>query len=385
MRVALISHQVGFGDGQGRVNYEIARATLDAGHDVTLIAERCAEDLSSHERGTFISIATSKLPTRFLKNLSFAVRSARWLRKNRRSIDLVQANGFITLARVDIVAAHFVHGAWLRSPYASPSETRWTASGIYQRIYSRLNAILEQTALRRARKVVAVSKNVADELISVGVVADRIVIIFNGVDTDEFCPRATDRSVNGAPAGALTFLFAGDLRTSRKNFDGVLKAIGAVEGVHLAAAGGITNSPFPALAKRLGVADRVHFLGQVKNMSDLMVATDGFLFPSRYDPFGLVVLEAMASGLPVITSAATGASAVLQDPQWCIEDPEDHEELVNKLRRLAESPSLRAGIGLENRQKSLSHSWHSMAEAYIRLYRDLNLQDSVRQGLAEGS
>ena len=379
MRLALISHQAGFGDGQGRVNYEIARAALNAGHDVTIIAERCAEDLAAHEHGTFLSIPTSKLPTRFLKNLSFAVRSARWLKKNRGSIDVVQANGFITLARVDIVAAHFVHGAWLRSPYASPSETRWTASGIYQRIYSRLNSILEQTALRRARKVVAVSKNVANELISVGVAADRIVVIFNGVDTNEFRPRPTDRSLNGAPAEAVTFLFTGDLRTSRKNFDGVLRAVGAVEGIHLAAAGGIANSPYPALAQKLGIADRVHFLGQIKDMSGLMAACDAFLFPSRYDPFGLVILEAMATGLPVITSTATGASAILQDSQWCVEDPEDHEALIKMVRRLAESRNLRAEIGLENRRKSLAHSWTSMAEAYITLYRDLNVQEDSQQ------
>src|ERR1700744_1615176 len=136
MRLALISHQVGFGDGQGRVNYEIARAALAAGHDVTLIAEICATDLASHEHGTFVRLPTSKLPTRFLKNLSFAVRSSRWLKRNRKSLDIVQANGFITLARVDIVAAHFVHGAWLHSPYAAPKETRWTVSGLYQRAYS---------------------------------------------------------------------------------------------------------------------------------------------------------------------------------------------------------------------------------------------------------
>jgi glycosyltransferase involved in cell wall biosynthesis len=371
MRIALISHQVGFGDGQGRVNYEIARAALDAGIEVTLIAEHCAADLASHEHGRSVIIPTSRLPTRFMKNLSFAVRSALWLKRNPKSVDIIQANGFITMAPVDIVAAHFVHGAWLRSPYAVTKETQWTASGLYQRIYSRLNALLEQTSFRRARRVVAVSENVATELISIGVPAKKITIIFNGVDTDEFHPRRADRSMIGAPTGVVIFLFCGDLQTHRKNFDGILRAIAAVEGVHLAVAGSIAESPYPALAKELGVSERVHFLGYVRDMSSLMVATDAFIFPSRYDPLGLVLLEAMASGLPVITARTTGASVVLDDPYWTVEDPEDTTELARMVRLLAEDPFLRNQLGERNRLKVLAHNWISMSSSYIELYRDL--------------
>jgi glycosyltransferase involved in cell wall biosynthesis len=377
MRLALISHQIGFGDGQGRVNYEIARAALDAGIDVTLIAERCAVDLASHKQGRTVIIPTSKLPTRFMKNLSFAVRSALWLKRNPKSVDIIQANGFITMAPVDIVAAHFVHGAWLRSPYAATKETQWTASGLYQRIYSRLNALLEQTAFRRARRVVAVSENVATELISIGVPTEKITTIFNGVDTDEFHPRRTDRSMIGAPAGAVTFLFCGDLQTHRKNFDGVLRAIAAVEHVHLAVAGGIDGSPYPALAKELGILDRVHFLGYVRDISSLMVAADAFIFPSRYDPLGLVVLEAMASGLPVITARTTGASAVLDDPNWTVEDPENTAELARMVRLLAGDPFLRCQVGKRNRLKVLGHDWMSMSSSYLDLYRDLYVSVNV--------
>jgi glycosyltransferase involved in cell wall biosynthesis len=313
-----------------------------------------------------------------MKNLSFAVRSARWVKRNLRSVDIIQANGFITMAPVDIVAAHFVHGAWLRSRYASTKKTQWTPSGLYQKIYSRLNALLEQTAFRRARRVVAVSKNVATELISVGVPTDKIAIIFNGVDIDEFHPRRTDRSIIGAPTGAVTFLFCGDLQTHRKNLDGVLRAIAAVEGVHLAVAGDIAKSRYPALAKELGVSHRVHFLGHVRAMSDLMAAADAFIFPSRYDPLGLVVLEAMASGLPVITARTTGASAVLDDPNWTVEDPEDAAELARMVRLLAEDPSLRNRLGEENRHRVLAHDWVSMSSSYLELYRALH--DSARAG-----
>jgi glycosyltransferase involved in cell wall biosynthesis len=372
LKIAIISHYFGFGDGQGRVNYEIASAAVDAGIDVTLVAERCDVYLATHSRVRFIRIPMSSLPTRLLKNLSFAIRSVGWIRQNRKDIDVIQANGFVTFANADIIAAHFVHGAWMKSPYAAPNKKNWTLNTLYQRANTKINARLEQTAFRPARKIVAVSENVASELRSVKVPDSRIAVIFNGVDTVEFKPRESDRTLFSLPPNVPLFLFSGDIRTHRKNLDGVLRAVAQVEGAHLAVAGNLTGSPYPALAKDLGIAGRVHFLGHVKNISGLMAASDAFIFPSRYDPMGLVVLEAMATGLPVITAKTTGASAVLDDPQWTLDDPENLPELVRMARTLAEDPSLRKQVGERNRAIALNHTWHSMALAYLDLYRAIH-------------
>lgn len=367
MRIALVSHAVGFQDGQGRVNYEIARSALYAGNLVTLIAESCADDLAAHDRVHLVIIPVSSLPTRFLKNLSFAIRSACWLKQNRKDIDVIQGNGFITFAAVDVVAAHFVHGAWLDSPYARTG-TDWSVRALYQRGYTKMNAYLEQVAFRRARRVVAVSENVASELRKAGVLDHQIAVIFNGVDLDEFYPRVSDRPFFRLPDGVTLFLFCGDIRTRRKNLDTVLRAVARVECVHLAVAGAVDGSPYPALARELGIADRVHFLGHITNMSGLMGAADAFIFPSRYDPLGLVVLEAMASGLPVVTAKTTGAAAVLNDPHWTLNDPEDVSELARLVLLLAADPLLRKRLGDKNRFKALAHSWTAMAQQYLDLY-----------------
>ncbi len=371
MHIALISHQFGFGDGQGRVNYEIVRAALNAGFQITIIGESCDEGLRSNSDLQFIYIRTSKLPTRFLKNLSFAFRSACWVGRNRKSMDLIQANGFITFAAADLVAAHFVHGAWLRSPYASASHSLLHIGGFYQRLYTALNAGLEQMAFRRSKRVVAVSQNVAGELTSIGVPLSKVAVIFNGVDVNEFSPSGKSRASRLVSTDVPLFLFCGDLRTKRKNLDSVLRSLAEVDAVHLAVAGDSAGSPFPALAQELGIQDRVHFLGFTREMSELMRSVDAFVFPSRYDPLGLVVLEAMACGLPVITAQTTGASAVLDAPEWTIEDPEDTASLTLLIRRLAEDPSLRAQVGQRNRIKALEHSWDAMAASYINLYREV--------------
>jgi glycosyltransferase involved in cell wall biosynthesis len=376
LHIVLIAHVFGFNDGQGRVNYEIARAAIRSGLELTLIGERCAEELAGHPGVRFIPIPTSSLPTRFLKNLSFAVRSSRWLKRNRRRGDVVQANGFVTFAGVDVAAAHFVHGAWLKSPYSTTSGGKGLIRRAYQRIYTRLNSALEQMVYSRAERIVAVSDRVAEELRSVGVPKDKIVTIFNGVDTDEFSPRIGRRSDFTLPSEVVLFLFAGDIRTGRKNLDSVLRAIAEWKEVHLAVAGSKAGSPYPALAASLGIEERVHFLGHTARMSELMAAVDGFIFPSRYDPLGLVVLEAMATGLPVITAETTGASAILNAPEWTLKDPDDVPALTRMIGLLAQDAGLRKRLAETNRSTALNHRWTSMASRYLDLYRSISERDA---------
>ena len=116
MHIALVTHKVDFQDGQGRVNYEIAMAALAQGNRVTVIAEYCSEEIASHPLGRFFCTRNRPIPTQLLRNIYFAEKSARFLRKHRSEFDLVQANGFVTWEPADIVAVHFVHSAWLKNP-----------------------------------------------------------------------------------------------------------------------------------------------------------------------------------------------------------------------------------------------------------------------------
>jgi glycosyltransferase involved in cell wall biosynthesis len=376
MKIAIVAHYFGFGDGQGRVNYEIAKKILSDGHDLTVLAHDCSEELTKHRNMTFISIKKSVIPTQLMRNLSFARRSAKWLKKYGDKFDLIQANGFVTFAPVDVVAVHFVHGAWQLSRYFQ-LKNRWNFYGLYQRAYTKVHAILEKTAFTQATHVVAISPRIAEEIESLGIAREKITTILNGIDVHEFSPGIGNRGSFGLPEGVTLFLFSGDIRTHRKNLDGVLRAIASVEGVHLAVGGGTVGSPYPALAEELGIAQRVHFLGEIKNMNELMVATDGFIFPSRYDPFGLVVLEAMASGLPVITARTTGAAALLSDPEWTVDDPEDVRSLARMVRALTEDSTLRSKLGQQNRAKALDHSWDRMSSEYLNLYREVSASKSV--------
>ncbi len=88
-----------------------------------------------------------------------------------------------------------------------------------------------------------------------------------------------------------------------------------------------------------------------------MKSADCFIFPSRYDPLGLVILEAMATGLPVITSAGAGGAELLGEAGRIMQDPEDAVLLSRWLSELLMLPALRQHMGEAARNKALANQW----------------------------
>ena len=369
-RVILISHQFSHNDGQGRVNYEVALRALECGYQVTILATQCSDEILRHSLATHVRVNNGHLPTAMLRNLAFARSTARWLRQYRTEHDLVLANGFITWGRCDVNVAHFVHTAWARSP--SFPFTGIGPYALYQRLYTALNARWEKPAFKNAHRVIAVSEVIAREVQSLGVPPERITTIPNGVDTEQFRPGTSERETFGLPADVPLALFAGDIKVPRKNLETVLRAMQRVPGMHLAVAGDVKGSPYPALARELGLQDRVSFLGKIYKMAELMRSADLFIFPSRYEPFGLVVTEAMASGVPVIVSACSGSADFVGDAGLLLKDPDDVGELATAIRKLDSSPECRLQMAAAGRARALEMQWSTMADAYLRVFDDLS-------------
>jgi glycosyltransferase involved in cell wall biosynthesis len=368
-RLALVSHRFQRNDGQGRVNYEIARAALDHGYELTILAAHCAEEIGNHPRARFIPMGRESLPTELLRNLAFAASSARWLRHHRHELDLVQGNGFVTWEDCDVVAAHFIHAGWRKSPYYP--FTSLSPYSLYQRLYTFLNSRWEKRAFLGAARVIAVSHGIAMELGSLGVPAERIEVIYNGVDTEQFCPGLSERPSFGLPSDVPLALFVGDIRTPRKNLDTVLRALQHTPEIHLAVAGSVKGSPYPTLARELGVNERVFFLDKVSRIASLMRSVDLFVFPSRYEAHPLVVLEAMASGLPAIVSGNFGAESFLGNGGQILKDPNDVAALATVMNELIQATEKRRLMALAGRQRALEMRWSTMAAAYLEVYEKL--------------
>ncbi|MBW2665029.1 MAG: glycosyltransferase family 4 protein [Deltaproteobacteria bacterium] len=192
--------------------------------------------------------------------------------------------------------------------------------------------------------------------------AERLTVVRNGVDLERFHPR--NRAGSGAKLRARlgasnlpVWLFAGS-GFKRKGLDTALRALArsGPSASELWVAGRDAPARWQRLARRLGVASRVSFLGFRADLAPVYAAADALFLPSRYDAFGNVCLEAAAAGLPVVTSGAVGAAELLRDSGGVVADPEDVTGFARELERLQE-PALRARRAADSRKVAETLSW----------------------------
>src|SRR5262249_12478492 len=119
------------------------------------------------------------------------------------------------------------------------------------------------------------------------------------------------------------------------------------------------RAPYIHYAEKLSIADRVTWLPWGTDVLDGYAAADAYVSPSREDSFALPVLEAMACGLPVVTSIASGASELVEDGinGFVLQDPSDAQTLAGRLTRLSEDEALRTRLGQSAVLTARKYSW----------------------------
>ena len=375
MRIAIVTHNVRRGDGQGRVNYEIARHLVASGAEISLFADAIDTDLL--DLGCkWCPIQPRVRTPMLLRVLEFVRRADCEIQKVDRPFDVIHANGFTLTRPHHVNTAHMIHSAWEKCPWNRDRNVH-PLRAAYHKLYTRLNTRWEAISYSNAKVVVAVSQQVKSELLAITIGQGNIRVITNGVDLEEFAPGSLNRIELGLPPDVPLLLFVGDIQTGLKNLETVLQAVKRNPKCHLAVVGRMGSSPFPRRAAMLGISDRVHFLGFRKDIAALMRAVDLFVFPSRYESFSLVLLEAMASGLPVITARSVGAAElVTKDSGVVLEHPNDVEQLTSHIRHLLLNPDLRRRMGTCARSVAEQHSWERMASAYAKTYEEAASQTS---------
>jgi len=239
-----------------------------------------------------------------------------------------------------------VHRAWL--------ERRNAIAGPLQKLSRLLNRkhsatlSLEESLFGKAgaKRVIANSQMVKKEIIRIyGYAAVRIDVVPNGVPLESLQRREEDRAATRATLGLaekdLAVLFAGS-GWERK---GLRFAIDAIERqgreMQLIVAGRGDSRQYPS--------SRARFLGIVHEMPSLYAAADMFLAPTIYDPFSNACLEALAAGLPVITTNANGFSEIIESGRHgtIIDDPRNIDQISDALR-LWSDPARRANARIDN-------------------------------------
>lgn len=217
-----------------------------------------------------------------------------------------------------------------------------------------------------------------------GVPPAEIDVLAPGFDPEIFDPdrrerrREQARTQLGYEQQDRVLLFVGN-ELERKGFDTLLSAVAALDDprVKVLGAGHVApeSDQYRSLIERLGLTERVQWLGSSSDVALLHAAADAFVLPTRYEPWGLVVVEALASGLPVVTSQLAGAALAVEDGETgrLLRDPEDSSELADALRwALSTAPATQAAIAASVRE----YTWARVIARYEQILRSVAAQAS---------
>lgn len=196
---------------------------------------------------------------------------------------------------------------------------------------------LEHAQVRAARRIVAVSSLVAQRLAAQHPsCAAKIVTVGNGVDTEAFVPRP-------GVAQAMLRIAAVAHNPMLKGLDTAMKSLRRLmdAGIpaRLSVAGSTAEPAWRALASQLGVGHAVHFRGYVSDMTSFYNDADVLVHATRWDACSLATLEAMACGVPVVTTVRNGAADAIADglSGFVVADPEDDAAIAARLAELADA------------------------------------------------
>ena len=314
---------------------------------------------------------------RLWREISFARAACRAL--TLLETDLIQSQTRIPCCHL-YRAGGGVHRVWLRERNRARG---WRGTlGQSLSLYHR-HKLAEEARLYgspKLRAVICNSRMVAEEIREeYGINPARLRVIYNGVDSDHFRPgmlRAESLQIRarfGIAPETPVFLFVGS-GFERKNLAGAIRALAQMSrsDARLIAVGQDRQaSRYRALARRLGVGSRVHLVGRQTDVRPWYGAADALVLPTLYDPFANVVLEAMASGLPVVTSLKCGAVDLIESGRnGLLCDALDDTALAAYMERLCD-PRVRERIGDAGRETVLPLSLDRMAGELMALYREL--------------
>ncbi len=362
MEVALVVHDFDRNNGQGRYCVELVRHLRDRCRFIVYSNTADPEELAHVAWRPVPAWRGRHLTTVF----TFLAGAERKLRGARH--DVVHAQG-LSSWQADVITVHMVNAARLRRlPPAARSKDR-----LFSAIVTPLERAFYQR--RRARHAIVMARRLGAELAEEYGWDRPLSVIPHGTDTVRFRPahgkgeRAEARARYGLGDEVRTWLFIGE---AVKGLREVIAQLPAFPKVRLLVVSRSVVDVHRALARQLGVAGRVAFHGSEVSPELAFRAADVFVYPSAYDPFGMVATEAMASGLPVVLGRDMGAAELVRhghDGLLC--DPASLESLREQLARLEADPATAAMIGRAARATIGLHSWEACAESTWAVYQSV--------------
>lgn len=391
MRIAVVSEHAsplvapGGGEAGGQSVHVacLARALGERGHDVVVYTRRAEASLPARIHfapNVLVEHVDAGPPEAIPRDVMFS-----WM--DDFAWGLKQAwRRFLP----DVVHSHFWMSGWAalraRRDMLLPVAHTCHALGVVRRRHQgaadtspahRLD--VEEQIVGEADWLICTSRHELDDLRGLGARSDRLSLIPSGVDLDVFRPEG-ERWIEGACADGARVLVLGRM-APRKGVDDVIRALAMVPGAELVVAGGPPRTELEEdeevrrllrVASAVGVAARVRFLGRVDRprVPALIRAADVVVSVPWYEPFGLVPLEAMACGVPVVAAHVGGImDTVVDGVTGDHVPPGDPEALALALQSLLEDPSRRQRYGEAGAARARArYGWRQIASSTIEAY-----------------
>jgi len=265
--------------------------------------------------------------------------------------------------------------------FTTHNPTPWMCryeSSFEQKFREAAYRLVDANLIKRTDHIVALNQRLKDEIVAKwSIPPSKVTVVPNGVDTRAFCPdsrKAADVRAKYRIEG-MYCLFVGQLR-NRKGVDSLLRAFNEIDNNKMkcvVVGDGPERDKLEKLADDFKLHSKVLFTGAVpfEDLTDLYAEAEFFVLPTVAEGSPLVVLEAMASGLPVISTKVSGIPEVIDNEQnGFIVPPRDVHALAECMRVLIEDDELRAKMSKTARKKTVaSFSWNAVARKTLAVYR----------------
>jgi len=257
-----------------------------------------------------------------------------------------------------------IHCWMRRAASLLPEETKGPVIGWFGGYY-------DPKHFTRCSHFVGVTQGIVDHQIAKGVPADHAFYVPTFPDVRDEAP--VDRASLNTPAGAPVLLALSRLH-KKKGLDTLMQAAKLLPDVYVWLAGeGPLRGELEKLMRKWGMEDRVRFLGWRTDRGALLRAADVCVLPSRYEPFGTVILEAWAAGTPLVAASSAGPAAhVIDGKNGLLVPIDDHKALAEALGRAVHDEPLRRRLIAEGHDTySMSYTRKAVTEKMIALYQKL--------------
>ena len=361
LNIAVVANNIKRGDGQGRVTLEIISALLDRGHEVSAFSITCDDSLLGREGFDWRKVSIPDVPD-IVAIVLFATMATRAV--NRSRWDVVFTMG--PCAFPDAPSAYyapFTQVGWRAS---------WARSGkpdLLRRIQTAVATRLESRAVPRAKTLLPTSVDIALELSALTSPTTTVRIIPGGVSLAEFGRTSPDkrrdaRAKLGFSDEDFVMVMVGEYATGRKGLDrlAVALAAGGDRREKLLVKGAGPQASTMERLTSLGLGDRVRLIPpEDGDVSEALAAADAAVVLSLYEPFSLVLLEAAASGLPVIASSSVGAADYIGEAALRV-DPSDVSSVRRAIELLRDDLETRLQLGSVARRHAEIWTWDHISQ-----------------------